>query len=97
MPAKIDRAVVQHVARLAHITLTLEEEDTLIHDLGEIVSHFSILEEIDTSDVSATEHVLSLINVMSADEVQPSMRRNDLLANAPSIEDGYFRTRSVLE
>ena len=34
---------------------------------------------------------------MRADEVAPSLAREEALANAPEVEDGLIRVRAVLE
>jgi aspartyl-tRNA(Asn)/glutamyl-tRNA(Gln) amidotransferase subunit C len=34
---------------------------------------------------------------MREDVVEPSLPRDEVLANAPLVEDGYFRVRAVLE
>ena len=90
-------AEVEHIAELARLELT-EAEKTLYRDqLSAILEHARILQEVDTSAISPTATVLPLRNVMRADVVEPFMPREDVLANAPEADEGYFRVRAILE
>jgi aspartyl-tRNA(Asn)/glutamyl-tRNA(Gln) amidotransferase subunit C len=42
-------------------------------------------------------HAVPLENVMRPDVVQPSLRRDDVLAGAPLAEDGRFRVPRILD
>jgi aspartyl-tRNA(Asn)/glutamyl-tRNA(Gln) amidotransferase subunit C len=55
------------------------------------------LQGVDTSAIPPTATVLPLENVMRADNIEPSLPIEDVLANAPDAQDGYFRVKAVLE
>lgn len=93
----LTRDDVLHIARLARIAVTNDEVERLTVQLSGILDHFAALAAVDTEGVEPTAHPLPLANVMRADEVQPSLSRDDVLANAPMTEDGYIRVRAVLE
>jgi aspartyl-tRNA(Asn)/glutamyl-tRNA(Gln) amidotransferase subunit C len=93
----IDRAVVDHVARLARLALTLDERDRLVEQLSSILEHINVISEAETSATEATASVLPLTDSMTEDIARPSEPVAALLANAPAQEDGYFRVRAVLE
>lgn len=88
---------VLHIAKLARIALSAEEVERFRAQLSSILDHFAVLAEVPTEDVEPRPYPLPLENVMRADEVSPSMPREDVLANAPEEEDGMFRVRAVLE
>jgi aspartyl-tRNA(Asn)/glutamyl-tRNA(Gln) amidotransferase subunit C len=88
---------VLHVARLARVALAPEEVTRLAGQLSGILDHFATLSAVPTDGVEPTAHPLPLANVMRADEVIPSLPRDQVLANAPRHEDGYLRVRAVLE
>jgi len=77
--------------------LSEEEIDKFRHQLGQILDYFQSLQELDTEGVPPTSHVIPLRNVMRDDVPALSMARDDVLANAPDQEDGYFRVRAVFE
>jgi aspartyl-tRNA(Asn)/glutamyl-tRNA(Gln) amidotransferase subunit C len=65
--------------------------------LSEIIGHFDVLAGIDTEGVEPTAQALPLRNVMTDDVSRPSLPQEDVLALAPSTDDGYLRVRAVLE
>ncbi len=93
----IDRETVDHVARLARLALNEEERDRLREQLSAILEHINVIGEADTSQVAASAHILPMSNVMASDTSRPSYSPQELLANAPAREDGYFRVRAVLD
>jgi aspartyl-tRNA(Asn)/glutamyl-tRNA(Gln) amidotransferase subunit C len=93
----IDRKTVDHVALLARLALSEDERERVRDQLSVILEHINVIGEADTSQVSATAHILPLENVMVPDESRPSDETETMLANAPAREEGYFRVRAVLE
>lgn len=93
----IDRETVDHVARLARLALSDDEREHLREQLSAILEHINVIGEADTSAVSASAHILPMTNVMATDASRPSTPPDELLANAPSREDGYYRVRAVME
>lgn len=93
----IDRATVDHVARLARLALSEDERERLREQLSAILEHINVIGEADTSQVSASANILPMNTVMTEDAPRPSFPTRELLANAPAQEDGYFRVRAVLE
>jgi aspartyl-tRNA(Asn)/glutamyl-tRNA(Gln) amidotransferase subunit C len=51
---------------------------------------------LDTAGVPPTAHPLELQNVFRADQPQPSLDRDEVLAMAPATEDGRFRVPRIL-
>ena len=68
-------ADVQHIAELAKLGLTPEEEERYRDQLSAILDYFARLQEVDTSTIPATVTVLPVRNVMRDDQVQPSLSR----------------------
>ena len=88
---------IQHIALLARVGLTPEELERYRSQLENILDNFQALQEVDTEGVPPTGHSVPLESVMREDEPEPSLPREDTLANAPRREDDYFRVRAVLE
>lgn len=88
---------VLQIARLARIGVTPADVEKFASQLSSILDHFQALAEIPTEGVEPTAHPLPLYNVMREDEVEPSLPRSEVLANAPDQEAGMFRVRAVLE
>jgi aspartyl-tRNA(Asn)/glutamyl-tRNA(Gln) amidotransferase subunit C len=88
---------VQHVAHLARLRLSDDELEKMRTDLSGILDYIDMLKEVDVSDVAPTAQVTDLFNVMRDDEVQPSLPREDVLANAPDQRDGMFRVKAIFD
>ena len=95
--ALLTREEVLHVASLARLALSEEEIERLQYELGRILEYFKQLQALDTENVPLTTHVLPMTNVYRADEVQSSLTREDVLANAPDQIEGFFRVPRILE
>ena len=88
---------VQHVAQLAALRLSPDELEKMRAQLSNILDYIDMLKEVDVSDVPPTAQVTELLNVMRADEVRPSLPREDVLANAPDQQDGMFRVKAIFD
>jgi aspartyl-tRNA(Asn)/glutamyl-tRNA(Gln) amidotransferase subunit C len=93
----LSREEVLHVAKLARVGLNEEEVTRFAEQLSEIIGHFDVLNRLDTEGVPPTTHTLPLFSVMAPDEPRPSLTQDEVLANAPSAQDGHLRVRAVLE
>ena len=94
---RIDREQVIHVARLARLGITEQEVELFGNQISAILEAMDVLRELDTEGVEPTAQVTGLENVMRDDAVRPSLSREEVLANAPLREDGYFRVQAVFE
>ncbi|MGN7765105.1 MULTISPECIES: Asp-tRNA(Asn)/Glu-tRNA(Gln) amidotransferase subunit GatC [Paenibacillus] len=88
---------VQHVAKLARLQLSPEEEATFTEQMNAILQYAEKLNELDTENVKPTTHVLQVSNVMRDDVVKESLSQEEALLNAPEAEDGHFKVPAVLE
>ncbi len=88
---------VRHIARLARVGLSDAEMPRLQSQLSQILDYFRRLQEVNTENVPPTAQTLAMHNVMRDDEPQPSMDKEEVLANAPQREDDHFRVRAILE
>ena len=88
---------VRHVAELAKLALTEEEIVQYTQQLSAILDYAALLQQVDTSAVPPTPHILPLTNIMRADEPTPCLTNAEALANAPESVDGFVRVRAVFE
>lgn len=86
---------VNHIAGLARLALTDNEKALYQEQLSAILDYAERLQSVDTSAIPPTATVLPLHNVMRADVSRPSLDQQDVLANAPDAQDGYFRAPAV--
>ncbi|MGB9866463.1 MAG: Asp-tRNA(Asn)/Glu-tRNA(Gln) amidotransferase subunit GatC [Bacillota bacterium] len=88
---------VRHVARLARLRFAPEEEEVFRQQLCRILEHVHRLNELDTSQVEPTFHVVPLKNVMRKDEVGSCLTREEVLSNAPDSDGVFFRVPKIKE
>ena len=86
---------VKHIAELARIELSSQEEILFTKQLNEILDYFSKINEVDTDDVPPTYHVIDLVNVYREDKIQRSLM-DDPLKNAPKKENRYFKSPRIV-
>ena len=94
---KITRNTVDYVANLARLNLSDEEKDKMMVDLDKILVYVDKLNELDTSGVEPTAHILPIKNVFRDDVTQPSFDRELILANAQEQEDGCFKVPKIVD
>lgn len=96
MSERITRDDVEHVARLARLDLSADEIELFTGQLADILAHAADIETLDVGDIPATSHPLPIVNVFRADEIRPSVDRDEVLGQAPAAESGQFRVPPVL-
>jgi aspartyl-tRNA(Asn)/glutamyl-tRNA(Gln) amidotransferase subunit C len=90
----ISREEVLHVARLAYLELSEEEVARFQEQLSAILDAVSKVTELDLSDVPPTSHPLEIANAWREDEPRPCLPLDEVFANAPDRDDGFFRSPS---
>ncbi|MBO8178218.1 Asp-tRNA(Asn)/Glu-tRNA(Gln) amidotransferase subunit GatC [Aeribacillus pallidus] len=95
--SRISLDQVKHVAHLARLAITEEEAAKFQQQLDAIITFAEQLNELDTTNVPPTSHVLDMKNVMREDVPQPGLPREEVLKNAPDHQDGQIKVPSVLE
>jgi aspartyl-tRNA(Asn)/glutamyl-tRNA(Gln) amidotransferase subunit C len=88
---------VKHVAHLARLHLTPEEEQKFGAQLGQVLGYIEKLQQLDVSQVEPTAHAMPLVNVIRPDETRPSLPHDDALRNAPAQANGLFVVPKIVE
>ena len=92
MPDKID---TQKIAKLARLKLTEIESDKLGGYLEQVIDYIDQLNQLDTSNVQPTSHVLPVNNVFRDDEASKS-KNIDYLTGAPSNNKGHYEVPKII-
>jgi aspartyl-tRNA(Asn)/glutamyl-tRNA(Gln) amidotransferase subunit C len=94
---RISLEAVHHVARLAALKLTGEEEARMRGELDAILGHMDELAELDVSAVSPTSNSVAIASELRPDRVEPSLPRREVLAAAPAEAAFGFAVPKVLD
>jgi aspartyl-tRNA(Asn)/glutamyl-tRNA(Gln) amidotransferase subunit C len=93
--APLSREDVVHVAQLARLELSDDEVDLFTAQLRTVLDHAADVASLDLSHLEPSSHPIALDNVMRADVPSPSLDRDEVLAQAPAVEEDRFRVPRI--
>ena len=93
----VDAATVRHIAKLARIAVSDEEVASLEPELNNILGWIEQLREVDVTGVQPMTAVIPNQLRVRQDVVNDGGIRDDVLANAPTAEHGFFAVPKVIE
>ena len=88
---------IEHLARLARLTVTDEEKIRFAGQIGDILNYMDKLNELDTGNIEPTSHVISLSNVAREDLPKASLGRDEAFMNAPDRTEKFYRVPKIIE
>ena len=88
---------VRHIARLARIKMSDEEIEALVPELNNILGWIEQLAEVNTDGVQPLTAVIENKLRLREDVVSDGNCREEILANAPGAEHGFFAVPKVIE
>jgi aspartyl-tRNA(Asn)/glutamyl-tRNA(Gln) amidotransferase subunit C len=94
---KISVDEIRHVALLARLALTPVEEQELTATLDSILQHMDKLNQLDTSSVEPTAHIVAVDTPWREDVVTNAPDADALLANAPARDDDLFVVPKIID
>ncbi|MDP3494257.1 MAG: Asp-tRNA(Asn)/Glu-tRNA(Gln) amidotransferase subunit GatC [Hyphomonadaceae bacterium] len=93
----VDKNTVRKVARLARIAVPEERLEPLAGELNSILAWIEQLNEVNVDGVEAMTTPVAMKLPMREDVVSDGDIRDQVLANAPKSEDGFFVVPKVVE
>ena len=96
-PMKISEDEVRYVAQLARLRLEENQIHEMSDTLSKILTYMDKLNEVDTSDVSPTSHVVKMDTVFREDNTHDSFAQDDALQNAPDRVGAFYRVPKIIE
>ncbi|MDP6172710.1 MAG: Asp-tRNA(Asn)/Glu-tRNA(Gln) amidotransferase subunit GatC [Rhodospirillales bacterium] len=93
----LDKSTVSRVGTLARIRLDEAELEPLAGELNQILDWIEQLNEVDTEGVEPMTSVVPTALPRRADEVTDGAKADEILANAPDPQGGYFAVPKVIE
>jgi aspartyl-tRNA(Asn)/glutamyl-tRNA(Gln) amidotransferase subunit C len=88
---------VRRIARLARIAAPEDRLQALAGELNGILAWIEQLNEVDVTGVEPMTSAVAAALPMRDDVVTDGDIRNDILANAPRSEEGFFVVPKVVE
>jgi aspartyl-tRNA(Asn)/glutamyl-tRNA(Gln) amidotransferase subunit C len=88
---------VRHIARLARIAMSDDELERLVPELNNILGWVEQLGEVNTDGVEPLATVIDQKLRLRNDVVNDGNIRDEILANAPEAQHGFFAVPKVIE
>lgn len=88
---------LDHVAKLARLTLTPAEKALFAQQLGDVLHHIEQLAKVDVTGIEPTAHAFPVVNVWADDVARPGLPVEAALANAPAQRDAMIVVPKVVE
>jgi aspartyl-tRNA(Asn)/glutamyl-tRNA(Gln) amidotransferase subunit C len=86
---------VDHVARLARLSLSDEERQTFARQLDQILAYAESIQALDTAGVEPMSHAAARASFRD-DTARPGLPRATVLEGAPDGAEGLFRVPRIL-
>jgi aspartyl-tRNA(Asn)/glutamyl-tRNA(Gln) amidotransferase subunit C len=93
----VDKNIVEYVANLARIDISPQEKELLTAQLSKIIEYINKLKELNLKRAEPLRCLRREKEVLRDDRVKVFSSKEDILDNAPSREEGYFKIPQVIE
>ena len=93
---KIDKQLIEKVAKNARLKLTESEIKEFLPQLKDILEYFSEIEKAQTEKLQPTFHPVEIKNIMREDIPKKGLSQQEALQNTKHKQDGYFKGPKTL-
>ncbi|MFQ5449395.1 MAG: Asp-tRNA(Asn)/Glu-tRNA(Gln) amidotransferase subunit GatC [Nitrospinaceae bacterium] len=93
MSGKFD---IDRIAALSRLRLTDSEKERLGQHLETIIEYIDLLNQLETSHVEPTSHVIPIQNVFREDVPRKSLPEKDFLSQAPAGKKGHYQVPRII-
>lgn len=95
--SKLTEKQVRHIAKLASLYLSGEENKKFQKQLGEILDYVGSLNRLVTKPIEPISQVTGLKNVFKEDLEGKSLSPKEALSNAKEAYKSYFKTKKIFD
>ena len=92
---RVTPETVEHVARLARLSLRGDEIETFARQLDEVLAYAESIQSLDLEGVPPMSHARSGA-ALRDDQETPGLAREAALSQAPDTQAGFFRVPRVI-
>lgn len=93
----MDLDQLRHVATLAELSLSPEEEPKLAEEITRILAYVAELDAVDTTGIAPMTHAVAAPLPLREDRVAIGLSHEDALAGAPETDHGGFVVPTFVE
>lgn len=92
----LDKKEVEYVADLAKLELTEQQKELFVKQFNQILSYFTKLNELDTTNVEPTYHILFSPTPLHEDIPEKSLEQSTVTEMTKYHHNGYIRVPRIL-
>ena len=96
MKVKINKDLIEAVAKNARLDLTDSEKEQFEKELKEVLEAFSKLDEVNTDGIQPSMQPVPMKNRTREDEPVPCVTQEEALSLTEHKKDGYFKGPKVI-
>lgn len=93
---KIDKELIEKVAKISRLNLSEENKEDFIKDFEEVLKLFSKIKETDTRGIELSVQPVKVENVLREDKAEKSLDEKDIFLNAEHKEKRFFKGPRIL-
>lgn len=93
---QVEREQVLRMAKLARLELSPAELEKMTGALSQVVDYMDMLKKLDLKDVEPMLAVDTSARPMRADEIKPSLPKEETFKNAPEVNLDHFSIPKVI-
>ena len=94
---KITAEQIEHVAKLARLSLAEDEVNEFSRQLSSIIDYVEKMKELDTGSAPPAEYVAEIKNVFREDSIRPSLAADEFARLAPDFKDNHIVVPKIIE
>lgn len=87
---------IKHIAKLANLSISEEEEKKFDRQLSIIVKYIEKLKEADVENTEETSQITGLENVTREDKTTSSLSQDEALSNTKNKHNGLFKVPKII-
>ncbi|NUN04296.1 MAG: Asp-tRNA(Asn)/Glu-tRNA(Gln) amidotransferase subunit GatC [Bdellovibrio sp.] len=92
----IDKKAIEHIAKLARLSITEEEAHEYSAQLGKALSHFELIAKINTDGIEPLVTPTEIESFWREDVVKQEFTAEEMTANAPAKAGNLFKVPPVV-
>jgi aspartyl-tRNA(Asn)/glutamyl-tRNA(Gln) amidotransferase subunit C len=93
----LSKEEVKHIAKLARLGISPEEEERFAKDLSSILDYIEKLKEVDVSGAEPACYAVLVENAFRKDEIKSGTASEKILSQAPETKDGFLKVKSIFK
>ena len=87
----VDFALIEKVAFVSKLNLSVKEKNLFIDDFKNILKAFSDIDDVNTKNVVPAIQPIDFVSNLRSDDVKVSISQDQALSNTVHKKDGYFK------